>query len=272
MRVIVTRPGPQALHWVSSLRAAGLDALALPLIEIAGPPNPDAVRAAWQRLRAFDALMFVSANAVQQFFALRPQGLALESIGPRFFVTGPGSAAALAQAGVPGERVHAPDAGAAQWDSEALWQVVQPLVQPDWRVLIVRGTTDGEASEASGEEKIADKSADTGVGRDWFAARLVEQGAAVEFLVAYQRRAPPWSANALALVQVAAVDGSVWLFSSSQAVTNLVALAPAQSWRQARALATHPRIAQAARAAGFGAVGESRPAIGDVLASIESLA
>lgn len=272
MRVIVTRPGPQALSWVNTLRAAGLEALALPLIDIAGPPNPEAVRVAWQRLHAFDALMFVSANAVQQFFAMQPQGLALGPIYPRFFVTGPGSAAALAQVGVPGERVDAPDAGAAQWDSEALWQVVQPLVQPGWRVLIVRGDTDGEASEASGAQEIGNRSSGKGVGRDWFAARLVEQGAAVEFLVTYQRRAPPFSANALALVQVAAVDGSVWLFSSSEAVTNLVALAAGQSWRQARALATHPRIAQAARAAGFGSVWESRPAIGDVLASIESLA
>jgi uroporphyrinogen-III synthase len=132
MRVIVTRPGPQAGKWVTALRAAGLEALSLPLIEIAGPPEPQAVLAAWQRLHRFDALMFVSANAVAQFFALRPEGLAApeEAAGPRFFVTGPGSRAALLQAGVAPERIDAPDFAAAQFDSEALWQVVQQQVQP----------------------------------------------------------------------------------------------------------------------------------------------
>ena len=37
-----------------------------------------------------------------------------------------------------------------------------------------------------------------------------------------------------------------------------------------RALATHPRIAQAARDAGFSVVSESRPGMDDLVASIES--
>jgi uroporphyrinogen-III synthase len=90
--------------------------------------------------------------------------------------------------------------------------------------------------------------------------------------VAYQRRLPTLSANALALMQVAAGDGSVWLFSSSEAVGNLRTLCPGQTWRAAVALATHPRIAQAARDAGFGRVYNARPALADLLASIESLA
>ena len=65
----------------------------------------------------------------------------------------------------------------------------------------------------------------------------------------------------------AATDGSVWLFSSSEAVGHL----PAADWSQARAVATHPRIAEAVRAAGWGVVVESRPALTDILASIESM-
>jgi uroporphyrinogen-III synthase len=64
----------------------------------------------------------------------------------------------------------------------------------------------------------------------------------------------------------------VWLFSSSEAVAHLRSLAPGQSWSRACALATHPRIAQAARAAGFGVVCESRPTMAELIASIESLA
>jgi uroporphyrinogen-III synthase len=66
-------------------------------------------------------------------------------------------------------------------------------------------------------------------------------------------------------------DGSIWLFSSSEAVANLVASLPGQSFGQARAVATHPRIAQAAREAGFGCVLKTRPTLDDVVASIESL-
>ena len=264
MRVIVTRPGPQAGKWVNALRAAGLDALALPLIEIAGPPDPQQVRAVWQRISSLDALMFVSANAVDQFFALQPEGAVASDLQPLFLVTGPGSLAALLKAGVARNRISSPDEAAAQFDSEALWAVVQTQVQSGWRVLIVRGNTDTDAAD-TGE-------AAHGVGRDWFAARLREKGAVVEFLVAYERRAPVPSANMLALVQVAASDGSVWLFSSSEAVTNLCTMVAGQSWRQARAVATHPRIAEAAQAAGFAQVCVSRPAMSDLVASIESLA
>jgi uroporphyrinogen-III synthase len=264
MRVIVTRPGPQAGKWVNALREAGLDALALPLIEIAGPPDPLQVQAAWQRISSFDALMFVSANAVEQFFALRPADTAVSALVPLFFVTGPGSVAALLKAGVARDRIAAPEEAAAQFDSEALWAVVQNQVQGNWRVLIVRGNTESDSVEAPEPSR--------GVGRDWFATRLKEKGAAVEFLVTYERRAPMLNANMLALVQVAAVDGSVWLFSSSEAVTNLCAMAAGQSWHEARAVATHPRIAEAAQAAGFVQVRVARPAISDLRASIESLA
>jgi uroporphyrinogen-III synthase len=264
MRVIVTRPGPQAGQWVKALRAAGLDALALPLIEIGGPPDPGAVVATWQRMRTFDALMFVSANAVEQFFALQPPDAQASTSKPRLFVTGPGSVTALLKAGAARSRIDAPDEAAAQFDSEALWAVVQGQVRRGWRVLIVRGNTDGDAAEGAGAAQ--------GVGRDWFAARLTEQGAEVEFLVAYERRAPVLSANAQALVQVAAADGSVWLFSSSEAVSNLCAMAAGQSWHRARAVATHPRIAQAARVAGFAEVCEARPDVTALVASIESLA
>lgn len=269
MRVLVTRPAPQAGKWVNALRAAGIEALSLPLIEIVGPPDPQAVVAAWQGVPQCDALMFVSANAVQQFFAMRPdQVTSLQDsacAAPRCFATGPGTVAALLQAGVPGDRIDAPDHVAAQFDSEALWQVVQAKVLPGWRVLIVRGNSETDA----GEER---EGGQEGVGRDWLAARLGERGATVAFVVAYARCAPQLHASARALLQIAAQDGTVWLFSSSEAVQNLRSLAPGQSWSRACALATHPRIAQVARAAGFGVVCESRPTMAELIASIESLA
>jgi uroporphyrinogen-III synthase len=267
MRIIVTRPGSQAAKWVKILREAGHEAFSLPLIEIVPPADAATVQTVWQRLQTFHALMFVSANAAEHFFFLRsPVPAPVEWSGsmPRCFATGPGTVAALLKAGVPRSAIDAPADDAAQFDSEALWQVVQGRVHAGSKVLIVRGKTDTDSDAESGPSQ--------GSGREWFAARVREQGGAVEYLVSYQRCAPALGLNAVALAQVAATDGSVWLFSSSEAVLNLKSVMAGQSWDKARAVATHPRIAQAARDAGFGAVLDSRPSLPELIASIESLA
>jgi len=129
----------------------------------------------------------------------------------------------------------------------------------------VRGDhADGEAS--------ANPGGDAGVGRDWLAQQLRTAGAQVDFVVAYGRAAPHWQASVRTLASQAACDGSVWIFSSTEAVSNLATLLPQQDWSQARAVATHERIAMAARTLGFGVVLSTRPAVADVVASLESLA
>ena len=105
----------------------------------------------------------------------------------------------------------------------------------------------------------------------WLSRQIAAAGGTVDFVAAYERGAPQFDADQQALARQAATDGSVWLLSSSEAVAHLAAALPGQHWGQARALATHPRIAQAAQAAGFGSVNECRPAFNEVAASIESL-
>ena len=259
-RAIVTRPARGA----ADLQARGIAALALPLIAI-GPVTNPALREELQQARAridrYCAVMFVSGNAAQYFFEsnmpLALSGQALAAIKTRVWAPGPGTVAALVQAGVAPERIDAPGADAAQFDSEALWQVVAPQIGPGDRVLIVRGSN---APTAEG-----------GNGREWLARQIAAAGGAVDFVAAYERGAPCLDAQQLVLAQAAASDGSVWLLSSSEAIANLRAVLPAQHWGMARALTTHPRIAQAARAAGFGSVHECRPAFDEVAASIESL-
>jgi uroporphyrinogen-III synthase len=235
--------------------------MALPLIEIAAVADPVPLVAAWSAIGHYDAVLFVSVNAVEYFFAVRA-GVPWPAH-TRLYATGPGSVAALLRAGADVALIDAPPADAAQFDSEALWRVVAASVWAEFRLLVVRGSNEAGADE--------DGPAAVGVGRDWFANQVRAQGGAADFLVAYERRAPQFNANALALLQVAAQDGSVWLFSSSEAVTNLCSLASGQSWARARAVATHPRIAQTARDYGFGTVCESRPQMADLIASIESL-
>ena len=264
-RVIVTRPAREAAQWVDRLRGHGLNAVALPLIAI-GPCTSPAARQALDAARAqladYRALMFVSGNAVLHFFASnQPLTLidrAQEAINTRAWTPGPGTARALEHAGFTPDRIDSPAADAVQFDSEALWQQVAPQIRPGDRVLIVRGQS-------------GDAPANTqGTGRDWLAQQIGKAGGQVDFVAAYERCAPRLGAAEVALAQQAAHDGSLWLMSSSEAVAHLAQALPGQRWGAARALATHPRIADAARKAGFGQVRECRPALEDVVASIES--
>lgn len=254
MRVVVTRPQREAQDWVQALQQAGHDAWALPLIAIAPGPDAAAVRQAWQQLDRYLGVMFVSANAVEGFHAARPAGDATPF---EAWATGPGTVRALRQAGVPTGQIVAPPDEASQFDSEALWALVASRIQPGVHVLIVRGA---DATGRSSE----------GAGRDWFGRQVREAGGTVDFLVSYQRQAPVLDATQRQRAQAAAGDGSVWLFSSSEAVHNLQASLPEVDWRHARAVATHARIAEAARAAGFTEVRQTRPALADLQASIES--
>ena len=265
---IVTRPEHEALAWVAALEQRGIAALALPLIGIGPAPDAPALQAARQRLTDYRAIMLVSGNAAQQFFepntALALMGRALAAIKTdipdirtRVWSPGPGTAQTLQRLGIPAALIDCPAADAVQFDSESLWEQVRSQITPGDRVLIVRG---GEADAPA-----------HGSGREWLAQQIKAAGGEVDFVVAYTRSAPQFTPAQIAQAQAAADNGAVWLLSSSQALGNLCAALAGQDWRRARALATHPRITEAARAAGFGAVYECRPALQDVATALESL-
>jgi uroporphyrinogen-III synthase len=239
MKLIVTRPAAQAAGWVQRLSALGLHAQALPLIGVAALDDPQPVRAAWGTLENKALVVFVSPNAVQHFFALAPR-LAAWPAGVVAGSTGPGTSAALREAGVPAALLAEPAADAVSFDSEALWA---RLRERDWqgrRALVVRG-----------EE-----------GRDWLAQTLREQGAEVEFVAAYRRVPPTLDATGARLLAdaLSKPEQHLWLFSSSEALGHLHTLAPQADWSTSRALASHPRIVQTAREAGFGSVDTVAPA------------
>lgn len=261
-RLIVTRPQPEAGRWVAALAAQGQPALALPLIEIAPLPPGAARLPSPSSLRGHAALMFVSAAAVRAFFALVPPAQALAP-GARCWSTGPGTAAALRRAGVPEAAIDTPPEAARQFDSEALWALAQPQLRHGTRVLIVRG------GDAAGRP----------AGRDWLARTLAAAGAEVGTAVVYRRLAPAFDAALRAQVGAALAARDVWLFSSSEAVAHLQAADRGEgeragqwraAWAGARAIATHARIAAAARAAGFGRVQTAAPVLADVLARLRA--
>jgi len=250
MRTLVTRPAAQAAQWVQSLVQHGVDALALPLIAIDPPSDVYAVTRAWRRLAEQRLVVFVSPNAAEQFFALRPDSLGWPDTVAAASL-GPGTTHTLRRLGVPAQAIVEPAADAAQFDSEALWL---RLSGRDWdgaSVLVVRG--DG--------------------GRDWLAQALRQRGAQVDFVAAYRRAAPRFEGEALQRLAdaVARPAEYLWFFSSSEAIDHLAHARPTGPWSQARALATHPRIAQRARDCGFGVVHESRPTLEAVVACIQSI-
>ncbi|MBE2244086.1 MAG: uroporphyrinogen-III synthase [Burkholderiaceae bacterium] len=251
-RVLVTRPARQAADWVARLRAAGIDAVALPLIEIACAPDAAPVQAAWERLPSVRLAVFVSPNAAECFFGARPSA-ARWPAGTRAAAVGPGTSRVLRELGVDAGQIVEPAHDAAQFDSEALWQQLRGADWHGQHVLIVRG--DG--------------------GREWLAETLRAHGAQVSAVCAYRRRAPRLDDAQQTILDRALHEPArhLWFFSSSEAIANLGAIAAAPAdWPQARALATHPRIAESARRLGFGEVVQVRPDFGAVSACIQSIA
>jgi uroporphyrinogen-III synthase len=166
---------------------------------------------------------------------------------------------------VPRQQIDAPAPDSSQFDSEALWQQVGSAVRPGQRVLVVRG------AQCKRDVPAQDDRPDRGQGREWLARQLAAQGAQVDYLVAYRRMPPQADRLRKAIADLGLMAPALWLFTSSQAIDNLAQAWPGHDWSASRALVTHPRIAAAARAAGFGVVQESRPAPADVIASIKSL-
>ena len=253
LRVIVTRPAAQAADWVRRLEAEQIDAVALPLIGVAPAGDAAAVEAAWATLATQRLVVFVSPNAVEHFFAVRPAGMRWPT-GVLAGSPGPGTTRALLDLSVPAAQTVAPAADAAQFDSESLWR---QLTAQDWQgacVLIVRG--DG--------------------GRDWLGQTLRGRGAQVTHVAVYRREAPMFDAAQHARLAAALHEPAahLWYFSSSEAIDHLERLsAPFEPlrWAEARALATHPRIAERARQLGIARVTECRPPLEAVVACIQSM-
>lgn len=251
-RVIVTRPEREAQAWVQALQALGVPCESLPLIEIAGLQDPSPLVSAWQAVPHYLAVMFVSANAVRHFMAARPTGSPIQPC--RAWSTGPGTRAALLAEGWPAELIDSPDETAPQFDSEALWALVAPrairasqamkmagaktAVQAQAVVLIVRG------ADAHGQL----------AGRDWLALQMESAGIQVLQTVAYVRRAPQLSEVHQKRARQAMSDGSLWLFSSSEAAQHLLQACPDLNLDSAKALATHPRIALRLKQLGWSSV------------------
>ena len=257
-QVVVTRPEQDASAWVDSLNEAGFKTIRFPLLQLTEFLTTQTALDALALLKRSQAVMFVSANAVRFLAqALRHQPDWVHHFQlARAWCTGPGTAAALAQCGIPFGQIDQPAAQAKQLDSEALWEVVASQVGQDMNVLFVRG---------------ADESGTT-AGRDWLALELEKAGIKVSAIAAYQRTPTQLTEAQKVQVQQFVADGAIWVFSSSAALQALAAQCPQVDWSMAKATVTHPRMADLAQKMGWGTVAIAPPGLSSLQASIKSLA
>jgi uroporphyrinogen III methyltransferase/synthase len=289
---ILTRPDGQADALARALHAQGIDTLAFPLLHIAAQADDDALAAlddALGRLTTYALAVFVSPNAVAYALARlvhlqdehgQPKGgrAGIAQAGDLWpealpaAVVGPGSAQALADAGIaaPRHRVIVPPAGpVARFDSEALIAELDLAALAGRRVLLVRG--DG--------------------GRELLADTLRAHGAQVDIVSAYTRRAPAPDAAAWAALEARlSVPGRcAWVLTSSEAVRHLATLlagrygtrdgvhTPGTPQVLAQILAapcftSHARIADAARVAGFDRITQCAAGDENLLAALKTWA
>ncbi len=267
--LINTRVSAQSAALAQACAPAGVRLIDFALQHIGPPSDLARFHAALAVLPQTDLAVPVSPTAVAAVFAALPHGWPAHcAIG----VVGEGSLRAVRRAlqaqadDLPWPRLIAPDpreGGDGEGDSEALWQALQrafapgPVAAFPWagrHVLIFRG----------------------GAGRELIVRKLEEAGAKVKVVEAYSRMAPEADAHTLAQLQEALASGGWWLFSSSEAVRNLQGLmthgglAP-QRLQTQRALAIHPRIAEALHQAGFGQVELTAAPPEAVLATLQRL-
>ncbi len=222
LSILVTRPAHQATDLCELIEAAHGRPVRFPALEILGPADKQAARAALAGAQQADLLIFISANAVRYAFPLLPSQLPLDI---DIAAVGSATARALGKVGLD------PSLVPERMDSEGL--LAQPGLQAvaGKTIYILRG--DG--------------------GRELIRDTLLERGAQVRVIDVYRRRIPRqvkglhnllthWSE----LVQIA-------IASSNQILDNLFKLLGEQGAQQLRTtplLVVSQRMADHARAHG----------------------
>lgn len=191
LRVLVTRPAPQAENLCRMIEAQGGIAVRLPLLAIQPTAHPARAEGVLAAARTYDAWIFTSANAVRH-----AERLCRQPWPPRIAAVGAATAAALEAGGI--EVQMAP---LSAHSSEALLALPEFADVRDRRILIVTGED----------------------GLDLLARTLFERGAHVEIAEVYRRVPLPYDAEAM-LSALRGVD--LIVVTSGEALTHLFNLTP----------------------------------------------
>lgn len=219
---MVTRPARQAAGLGQKLAALGASPIVFPAIVILPPADRESLDDVHARLRDYDFAVFVSANAVEYGAPPKPRWPASLIA----FAPGPGTAEALAAAGIADIRVPR-----TTLDSEGLLALPELTDPRGRRVVVFRGEG----------------------GRELLADTLRERGAHVDLVSCYRRAVPSSGADGLVdalrerrahAVTVTSSEGveNLWTVLGDEG-RGLMALLPV--------FAPHPRICDHARALGL---------------------
>ena len=227
-RVLVTRTRDQASELSRLLEAQGAEAIELPTIEIVETADADEVAAAIDALgtSGYNWAVFTSPNAITIFMRhLFARGLDARAFGrARIAAIGPGTAGALARAGLKADLVPR------RYVAEGLLDAFEGRIVRGARILLPR---------AEGA-------------RDTLVDGLAARGARVDELRLY-RAAVPRDPDIEGLRRLRAGEIDVVTFASSSAVRNLVEMlgGDVRPLRAARIAAIGPVTADAVRDAGL---------------------
>lgn len=222
LRILVTRRPEQAEALTTRLRDLGATVSELPLIEIGPPSETEPLDRALGALRGYDWIAFTSANAVEAV-ARRCADLGVQGPLPRVAVVGPATREAVLRS-FPMARVEVEPPSAHR---------AEGLVQ----ALGAHGRVEGSRFLVPTSDKA----------RDTLAQGLRDQGAVVDWVVAYRTGAPEGLEASLRTLLSDGLD--LVVFASPSAVDGFVGAAAGR--REIAAAVIGPVTEQAARAAGF---------------------
>jgi uroporphyrinogen-III synthase len=157
--ILVTRPARQAAGTAQRIAALGGEPFIFPAIVILPPLDTKALERAHAALAKYDGAIFVSANAVE--YGAPDSRRWPSTLTP--FAPGPGTAQAVADAGIPGTRIPS-----TSFDSEGLLALPELADVRGKRFIVFRG--DG------GREQLGDT--------------LRARGAEVDYVACYRRAKP----------------------------------------------------------------------------------
>lgn len=223
--LLVTRPARQAAAFAQKLAALGALPIIYPAIVILPPADRSRLDAAHATLQHYDFAFFVSTNAVE--YGAPPSGR--WPVGLVAFAPGPGTAEALASVGIVNVRVPS-----TTFDSEGVLALPDLADVRDQRGIVFRGEG----------------------GRDRLGATLRSRGAHVDQVACYRRARPTGGADGLIEAFDAGRVHAVTI-TSSEGLDNLLAVLGSNGrtlLQHVPMFASHPRIAEHARALGMRAV------------------
>jgi uroporphyrinogen-III synthase len=223
--IIVTRPQRQAALFASRIATLGGAPIIWPAIVILPPVDGARLTRTHSMLGDYDIAIFVSANAVE--FGALPAGQWPAHVVA--YAPGPGTAEALAAAGIAGARIPVKS-----WDSEGLLELPELQDVAGKRIVIFRGEG----------------------GREFLGNALRVRGGAVEHVPCYRRVAPQSGAAGL-IAAMRERRAHALTLTSAEGLDNLLAAIGGEGrplLEQLPVFAAHPRIAERARENGLSAV------------------